>query len=82
MKAENTTRRLDNLGRITIPKALRARLGIPEGAEMEFYTYKNKGITFICLAEVNAKRDSEASAALEVLKEKYTYEEILDLLKG
>lgn len=82
MKAENTTRRLDNLGRITIPKALRSRLQIPDGAELEFFTHKNNGITYICLADVNAKKKSDASAALEVLKEKYTYEEILDLLKG
>jgi AbrB family looped-hinge helix DNA binding protein len=82
MKAENTTRRLDNLGRITIPKALRSRLGIAEGAELEFFTHKNNGITYICLADVDAKKKSDASAALEVLKEKYTYEEILDLLKG
>ncbi len=82
MKAENTIRRLDNLGRITIPKSLRTRLQIPDGAELEFFTHKNNGITYICLAEVNAKKKSDASAALDILKEKYTVDEILEMLKA
>ena len=75
MKAENTIRRLDNLGRITIPKSLRTRLQIPDGAELEFFTHN-------CLAEVNAKKKSDASAALDILKEKYTVDEILEMLKA
>jgi AbrB family looped-hinge helix DNA binding protein len=82
MKAENTVRRLDNLGRITIPKSLRTRLEIPDGAELEFFTHKNGGVTYICLAEVNAKKKTDAALALETLKEKYTVEEILEMLQA
>lgn len=33
---ENTTRKLDSLGRISIPKGMRDRLEIKTGDEMEF----------------------------------------------
>ncbi len=34
---ENTTRKLDSLGRVSIPKSMRDRLGMREGDEVEFY---------------------------------------------
>jgi hypothetical protein len=34
------------------------------------------------LADVNAKKKSDASAALDILKEKYTVDEILEMLKA
>lgn len=40
---------IDSLGRITIPKAIRARVGIGAGEEMEFYKGAVNGKQFICL---------------------------------
>ena len=38
MKPARMIRRLDGFGRIVLPEALRAQLGIEEGAELEFYS--------------------------------------------
>ena len=46
---ENTSRKLDNLGRIVIPKGIRSRLGISEADELQFYTMRKDGISYICL---------------------------------
>lgn len=34
---ENTTRKLDNLGRVSVPKSMRDRLSLRDGDEVEFY---------------------------------------------
>lgn len=34
---ENTSRKVDSLGRVSIPKSMRDRLDINEGDEVEFY---------------------------------------------
>ena len=35
---ENTSKKVDSLGRITLPKGMRARLNVTDGTEMEFFT--------------------------------------------
>jgi len=44
MKATGIVRRVDELGRIVIPKELRRTLGIDEGAPMEIYVDEDKVI--------------------------------------
>ncbi len=44
MKATGIVRRVDDLGRIVIPKEIRRKLGITEGASMELFTEDNKVI--------------------------------------
>ena len=46
MKSENITRKLDSLGRVTLPKSLRARLNIADGAELEVFTCDYEGKTY------------------------------------
>ena len=41
MKATGIVRRIDDLGRITIPKGLRKNLKIKEGAPLEIFTGRN-----------------------------------------
>ena len=65
---ENTSRKLDNLGRIVIPKGLRTRLGIEDGDELQFYTMQNNGVSYICLTN-NAEEDPKYRAAASVLEE-------------
>lgn len=44
---ENTTiRRIDELGRIVVPKQIRLELGIKEGDSLEIFTTKNGEIIF------------------------------------
>lgn len=45
MKATGIVRRVDDLGRIVIPKELRNRFGIEEGTPLEIYT-SEEGIEF------------------------------------
>ena len=44
LQPENTSRKLDSLGRVVIPKALRDKYGINENDEIYFYTIFHKKI--------------------------------------
>ena len=47
---ENTTRKVDSLGRVSIPKSMRARLEINTNDEMEFYLLTaDDGEQYVCL---------------------------------
>lgn len=69
---ENTTRKLDTLGRISIPKAMRQRLSVADLSEVEFFTIEDDhGRSYIAMAtpredETKAKC-AEAIALLEEL---------------
>lgn len=62
---ENQNRKVDNLGRVTIPKPIRDRLGWTQNDNIEFYTMDN---TFIVLSN-RKMRDSRYDIAIEVLEE-------------
>jgi len=65
---ENTSRKIDSLGRVSIPKSMRDRLEILEGDEVEFYLFENdEGEQFVCLT--NHKVNSKYKLAAEVLVE-------------
>lgn len=68
LSPENTSRKLDNLGRIVIPKGLRTRLGISDGEELEFFTMQADGKNFICLTN-NHEQDPKYRLAASVLEE-------------
>jgi AbrB family looped-hinge helix DNA binding protein len=68
MRAENITRRLDNLGRIVLPKNLRLRAGILEGDELEIFTTEENGRCFICLTKKDFD-DPRYDIARDVLRE-------------
>ena len=65
---ENTSRKLDNLGRIVIPKSIRSRLGISEADELQFYTMRKDDISYICLTNCH-EEDPKYRAAASVLEE-------------
>ena len=66
---ENTSRKIDSLGRISIPKGMRDRMQMPENTELNFYTLiTDKGEQMICLAPASLRRDRFYVAA-EVLDE-------------
>ena len=46
MKATGIVRRVDDLGRIIIPKEIRRTLKIREGDPLEIYTEKDGGVIF------------------------------------
>lgn len=64
---ENTTRKLDSLGRITLPKGLRDRAFLTDNDDLELYTANIDGRFCICLAKPISETAAidEAIALLE-----------------
>ena len=65
LQYENQNRKVDNLGRVTIPKSIRDRLGWTQNDDIEFYTMNNE---FIVLSK-KEMRDRRYDIAIEVLEE-------------
>ena len=63
IRPENTTRKIDALGRVTIPKGMRDRMGIRENDDMELFTMESGGREYICLASTQAMQDRYKLAA-------------------
>lgn len=63
IRPENTTRKIDALGRVTIPKGLRDRMGLHENDDMELFTMESGGREFICLASAQAMENRYKLAA-------------------
>lgn len=51
IKPENVTKKLDSLGRITLPKGLRDRMGLELNQEMEIFSGEENGVEYILLAK-------------------------------
>ena len=66
---ENTTRKVDSLGRVSIPKGMRDRLEINEGDEVEFYLLTaDDGEQYVCLTNHRVQNNRYEIAA-QVLAE-------------
>lgn len=63
IRPENTTRKIDALGRVTIPKGMRDRMGIRENDDMELFTMESGGREFICLSGTQTEGDKYKFAA-------------------
>ena len=67
--AENCSRKIDSLGRAVIPKALRDRLDIRDGDELEIYTLEDEhGDKFVCFGN-HRELFNKYVACAEVLHE-------------
>lgn len=74
MKATGIVRRIDDLGRVVIPKEIRRAMGIREGDPLEIYTTEN-GVVFQryrpeLVRDVQALRDKCFETAWETHHEK------------
>lgn len=66
---ENTTRKVDSLGRVSIPKSMRDRLNIETNDEVEFYLLNaDNGEQFVCLTN-HKIANSRYETAMQVLME-------------
>ena len=54
MKATGIIRRIDDLGRIIIPRDIRREMGIREGDPLEIFVDKNEGL--VCFRKMISKR--------------------------
>ena len=70
MTKENIIRKVDNLGRLVIPKAIRARYNIKENDTMEFVTfYDDDGNWYVGFTSAEETVDPKYVKAAEVLTE-------------
>ena len=67
---ENTTRKLDALGRITLPKGLRDRMFLSDNAELELFTANIDGRQCICLSKPITEEEEIIQQAIDFLTEK------------
>lgn len=67
---ENVSRKMDSLGRISIPKAMRQRLNIEDLSELEFYTFEDEvtGESYIAMTN-HISNNSRYESAAAVLSE-------------
>lgn len=66
---ENTSRKIDSLGRITLPKGLRDRMFLNENDELELYTATIDGRQCACLCKP-IDEEEEVLRAANFLEEK------------
>ena len=66
---ENATRKLDALGRITLPKGLRDRMFLSDNAELELFTANIDGRQCICLSKPTIEEEI-VQQAIDFLTEK------------
>ena len=64
---ENTTRKIDSLGRVSIPKSMRDRLMLKEGDEVEFYMLRDGDSNYVTFGKPGV--DAKYMRAAEVLDE-------------
>ena len=64
MKASGIVRRVDDLGRIVIPKEIRRSIGIKEGDPLELFTDTINGSPAVCLAKYPAVSYTDQLTAL------------------
>lgn len=68
MKPLNVTRKIDSVGRIVIPKALRAEYRINEGVEYPFFLHEESGEKYLCI-KCPGPTDEEIETAKQMLEE-------------
>ena len=61
MKATGIVRRIDDLGRVVIPKEIRRTMRIREGDPLEIYTDKDGGVIFRKYSLMGALADFAAT---------------------
>lgn len=63
LKKENTTRKIDSLGRVIIPKSIRDRFELNTNDEVEFYTLEADNIVYVCFTNHKIVKNEYAAAA-------------------
>lgn len=69
---ENTTRKIDSLGRISVPKGIRNRMHLDNNQEMSFYTFKYEGREYVAFAPVaisDMEEEEKCLTAFDLLVE-------------
>ena len=59
MKATGIVRRIDDLGRVIIPKEIRRQIGIREGGLLEIFTIQENGKTMVAFSQYEEMHPDE-----------------------
>ena len=78
MKATGIVRRIDDLGRIVIPKEIRRTLRIREGDPLEIYTEKDGGVIFRKYSPIGDLQDFAAQICESIGKNTETIAAVAD----
>ena len=78
MKATGIVRRIDDLGRIVIPKEIRRTLRIREGDPLEIYTEKDGGVIFRKYSPIGDLQDFAAQVCESIGKNTETIAAVAD----
>lgn len=65
MRATGIVRRMDDLGRVVIPKEIRRQMGMREGDPLEIYTTHEGGVCFKKYCPIDEKDWSKAKAIVK-----------------
>ena len=86
MKATGIIRRIDDLGRVVIPKEIRRTLHIREGEPLEIYTDTINGMPVVCFAKYENSFGEELRAmrekVLELMDDVGAYEDAAEFRKA
>lgn len=74
MKATGIIRRVDDLGRVVIPREIRRNLGIREGEPLEIYTDTVCGMPAVCFTKVEANLSGSVRNVRELVEEYLDYD--------
>ena len=78
MKATGIVRRIDDLGRIVIPKEIRRNLGLREGEAMEIFLENNR----ICLEKYSASDENLAIKCQKYISGRGAYIKAINFIDG
>lgn len=69
LKYEGYNKKVDDIGRVVIPKSLREAFGIKIGDELGVYSLEDKGNVFICYGVKVNEIDQRYKTAAQVLRQ-------------
>lgn len=67
MTNEFNSKKIDSVGRVTIPKAIREKMNFNEGDELEIFTTEWDGKYFVCFGK--SIKDAKYNMAAQLLAE-------------
>ena len=69
LSKENVSRKIDSLGRLSIPKSLRDRLERHENDMVDFYLLQDEDRHYVCFGKHIDDSDEKVARAIKLLEE-------------